>query len=103
MGTLYAVFLTQHRRDLRKKLCGNDAGNAYWQDFLCWCFCSSCVVCQEARVLDKETGVQVSCCCKMTQTAMLPTVGPPVVMAPGQMPPMQGQLVMHGQPPMQCQ
>jgi len=95
---IFGGVFTQYRRQLRIKLGGRDEAVPFIKDFLCWGCCTQCVICQEARELDKAMGVQVACCCKLIQVgapAAIPMVGQAVMMAPGQAP-MPGQM-MQGQ------
>lgn len=96
-AAIFGGVFTQYRRQLRLKLGGRDEAVPYIKDFLCWGCCTPCVICQEARELDKAMGVQVACCCKLQvgAPAAVPILGQAVMMAPGQAP-MPGQM-MQGQ------
>ncbi|CAK0859438.1 unnamed protein product [Prorocentrum cordatum] len=80
---IVGLFLQKYRRTLRAKLCGReDVGPNIFVDVLLFGFCTSCVIAQEARELDKAMGVTVECCCLLSTGQPLqdaqPLVGQPV-------------------------
>merc|ERR1712203_209929 len=82
-----AVFYPK-RQELRAKLGGTNQNTP--MDFCVWC-CSiltPCAICQEAREIDRATGVRVDCCCNLSAVGGGPGGVPMVgqaVMAPGQL------------------
>jgi len=84
---IMGLFFMWFRQKLRVKLNPAaqpfaDSGQAA-MDCLSYCCCSCCSVIQDAREVDKASGVRVDCCCKLTYLAPpagseMPAIGVPV-------------------------
>lgn len=73
-----ALWLASKRSALRAKL-GDNAGNKFMMDFICYWCCGPCTAIQDARQVDEITGTRVECCCKLVDVAPQVVVAPPVM------------------------
>lgn len=82
VGNLAAALITgalftSHRRKLRELLGGSKDDPSCFMDFVCYSFCTSCVIAQEAWDVDDAMQQTVECCCKL-ESKDQPLVGQPV-------------------------